>query len=55
MRSNSSTSKRLGKVWGLPTDAEGAGAEGVGAGSRMEVVAMPVTQGPGEALTVTEV
>lgn len=55
VRSKSSTPKRLGKGWGLPADAEGAGAEEVGARSRMEVVAMPVTQGPGEALTVTEV
>lgn len=51
MRSNSSTQKRLGQGWGLRADAEGAGAEEVGARSRMVVVAIPVTQGPGEAPT----
>lgn len=51
MRSSSSTPKRLGRGGGLRADAEGVGAEEVGARSRMEVVATPVTQGPGEALT----
>lgn len=51
MRSDSSTPKGLGLGWGMREDAEGAGAEEVGARSRMEVAAKPVTQGPGEALT----
>lgn len=47
--------KGWGRAKAWQADAEGEGAEEVGERSRMEVVAMPVTQGPGEALMrVTE-
>lgn len=49
MRSDGSPEKRPGQGWGLRADAEGAGAEEVGA-RRMVVVAIPVTQGPGRHL-----